>query len=251
MEGALNERYERPVVTRSSHVPIVTVIDFRRRIIAQVMASTHIPNPSPSLETEPKRCQELWFEDGTIVLQAEDSTLFRVYAGHLSRYSIVFADMLSLPKSPNYNCNDQHEGCPLVKLSDSSSNLRAYLLSILDVKFYLKLSSAELALEDVIGILHLSTNKPLDDILDSGITSSGQAVNLDPVIFRLVVKSRRELEHLSQTRTLEYIFYWSGNDPVLDCRDSEEKGMDSVWKDLPSVFNLPNWDDLTRKPEVE
>ncbi|KAL4252563.1 hypothetical protein ABKN59_005042 [Abortiporus biennis] len=121
------------------------------------MASTHIPNLSPSLETEPKRCQELWFKDGTIILQAEDSTLFQVYPGHLSQYSVVFVDMLSLPKSPNNNCNDQHEGCPLVKLSDSSSNLRAYILSILDVKFYLKLSSAELALEDVIGILRLST----------------------------------------------------------------------------------------------
>ena len=45
------------------------------------------------------RCEDLWFEDGNVVLRAED-TYFKVYEGILSRESPVFVDMFSLPHPP-------------------------------------------------------------------------------------------------------------------------------------------------------
>ena len=42
---------------------------------------------------------ELWFPDGSIVLQAE-AIYFKIYAGILSQASPVFRDMFSLPQPP-------------------------------------------------------------------------------------------------------------------------------------------------------
>ncbi|KAF8145623.1 hypothetical protein K438DRAFT_1425906, partial [Mycena galopus ATCC 62051] len=44
--------------------------------------------------------QDLWFEDGNIVIQAGNSQ-FRVYRGVLAKRSSVFQDMLSSPQPPD------------------------------------------------------------------------------------------------------------------------------------------------------
>ncbi|KAL4252264.1 hypothetical protein ABKN59_002585 [Abortiporus biennis] len=93
---------------------------------------------APSLQTELKRCPELWFDDGTIIIRAED-TLFRVYAGQLSRCSPVFKDTFSLPQPPLADgVNELYEGCPLVVLNDSAADIEAFLLAIFDVQCCLK-----------------------------------------------------------------------------------------------------------------
>lgn len=56
-----------------------------------------------------------WFDDGNIILQAEQ-TQFRVYRGLLASSSTIFSDMLSVPQP---NTPDQLvEGCPVVELPD-------------------------------------------------------------------------------------------------------------------------------------
>ncbi|KAJ7221392.1 hypothetical protein GGX14DRAFT_388571 [Mycena pura] len=57
----------------------------------------------------PLRVQELWFSDGTIVLQAGNSQ-FRVYQGILAARSPVFKDMLSVPQ-PEPEDTTLIEGC--------------------------------------------------------------------------------------------------------------------------------------------
>ncbi|KAI0784158.1 hypothetical protein C8Q75DRAFT_397623 [Abortiporus biennis] len=94
---------------------------------------------APSLQTDLKRCPELWFDDGTIVIRAED-TLFRVYAGQLSRCSAVFKDTFSLPQPPlGDDANEVYEGTPLVVLNDSAADMEAFLLAIFDVQCCLKI----------------------------------------------------------------------------------------------------------------
>jgi hypothetical protein len=46
---------------------------------------------------EPQRVQDLWFEDGNLVIQAGNSQC-RVYRGVLATRSLVFKDMLSFPQ---------------------------------------------------------------------------------------------------------------------------------------------------------
>ncbi|KAJ7668678.1 hypothetical protein DFH06DRAFT_1321912 [Mycena polygramma] len=72
------------------------------------------------------RSPELWFDDGSVVLQAQN-TQFRVHWGVLSNQSTVFRDMRGLPQPPD---QDSVEGCPVIELSDSADDVE-YLLDTL------------------------------------------------------------------------------------------------------------------------
>lgn len=72
--------------------------------------------------TDRQRCSDLWFDDGNIVLQAEQ-TLFRVFKSVLGRESSVFADMLSLPG----RSAELYEGIPLVHMPDSAEDMTLFL----------------------------------------------------------------------------------------------------------------------------
>lgn len=69
-----------------------------------------------------------WFDDGNIILQAEN-TQFRVYRGILAASSSIFADMFSMPQ-PALCAETMMEGCSVVHLSDSAEDLR-YVLEAL------------------------------------------------------------------------------------------------------------------------
>jgi hypothetical protein len=69
------------------------------------------------------RCEELWFPDGSLVVRA-DKTVFRVYRGMLATASPVFSDMLSFPQPDGA---ETVEGCPVVVLHDSATDLRHFL----------------------------------------------------------------------------------------------------------------------------
>ncbi|TFK47453.1 hypothetical protein OE88DRAFT_1666251 [Heliocybe sulcata] len=77
---------------------------------------------------ELSKCEDLWFDDGTIVLQAEQ-TLFRVYRGLLVQNSEIFADMFSLP-TLNSGGGDLIEGCQVVFLHDTAQELTHFLKAI-------------------------------------------------------------------------------------------------------------------------
>ncbi|KAJ7023077.1 hypothetical protein C8F04DRAFT_1135580 [Mycena alexandri] len=85
----------------------------------------------------PKRVEELWFEDGNIVLQAGNSQ-FRVYRGVLAARSHVFQDMLSFPQPPD---SDLVDGCPLVHLPDSEIEVCFFLKAIFDPEFLMPFPS--------------------------------------------------------------------------------------------------------------
>lgn len=86
-----------------------------------------------------KRSLRFWFDDGSVVLQAED-TQFRVHQTLLSLHSEVMKGCFSCPQP---NDAENLEGCPVVRLPDSAldiDNLCAllyglyqYVLDILDV----------------------------------------------------------------------------------------------------------------------
>ncbi|GJE90736.1 hypothetical protein PsYK624_068800 [Phanerochaete sordida] len=96
------------------------------------------------------RCEDVWFEDGTVVLQA-DRTLFRVYAGVLSRHSAFFSDLFAAPRPSDV---ETYEGCLLVGMQgDNPEDVRNFLLAMLDIEHFETLISDPCA---AVAILKLS-----------------------------------------------------------------------------------------------
>ena len=99
---------------------------------------------SPSPPPEPLgliKHADLWFCDGSVILQAE-YTLFRVHKSQLSRRSIVFSDMFALAQPPVMTthatlADETYEGCPAVKLHDSAEDVANLLLALYDGPFVL------------------------------------------------------------------------------------------------------------------
>ncbi|KAJ3558802.1 hypothetical protein NM688_g713 [Phlebia brevispora] len=84
-------------------------------------------SPSPSLAPEPQEHESLWFDDGNIILRAED-TMFRVYRGVLCRASDVFKDLFDIPQPSDPETID---GIPVVRMPDSALELA----DVLDILF--------------------------------------------------------------------------------------------------------------------
>ena len=70
-----------------------------------------------------ERSAEFWFEDGSVVLVAQN-TGFRVYRALLARQSTVFANMFS---SSAPSSEEMFEGCPVVHVSDSAEDVAHFL----------------------------------------------------------------------------------------------------------------------------
>ena len=75
------------------------------------------------------KSDELWFEDGTVVLRA-GGVVFRVYSGILARHSPFFKNLLALPQPANART---YEGCPLIDMEgDSAQDVRDFLFALHD-----------------------------------------------------------------------------------------------------------------------
>jgi hypothetical protein len=87
---------------------------------------------SGSPNTALKKCTDLWFDDGNIVLEAE-GVGFKVYRGYLAQQSPVFAAMLTFPASQSPE--DMYGGCPLVHMPDPADHLRYLLIAMNDPRY--------------------------------------------------------------------------------------------------------------------
>ncbi|KAJ7624495.1 hypothetical protein FB45DRAFT_1030634 [Roridomyces roridus] len=69
------------------------------------------------------RSPDVWFDDGTIILQAEH-TLFRAYRGVLAAQSSIFRDTLSIPQPEE---QETFDGCTVVKVHDTAQDFQLFL----------------------------------------------------------------------------------------------------------------------------
>ncbi|KAL1671235.1 hypothetical protein EV122DRAFT_226916 [Schizophyllum commune] len=76
------------------------------------------------------RCDEIWYDDGNLVLQAE-RTQFRVHRSILCKQSIVFKDMKEASCTSAAGSTTV-EGCPVVELQDSAEAVKYMLRCIYD-----------------------------------------------------------------------------------------------------------------------
>ncbi|KAF7974530.1 hypothetical protein HWV62_11996 [Athelia sp. TMB] len=91
------------------------------------------PSGDLSSLVQPVRSEDVWYDDGNIILQAEN-TQFKVVKSILQRNSSVFKDMLSLPQ-PTSSDTELVEGCPVVHLSDSADEVRYVLKALFEREY--------------------------------------------------------------------------------------------------------------------
>lgn len=71
---------------------------------------------------------DIWFEDGNVILIAKNIT-FKVHRGQLARHSDIFYDLFSIPQPTDQPI---FEGCSMVELHDSPSDLTYLLRALYD-----------------------------------------------------------------------------------------------------------------------
>jgi len=122
-----------------------------------------VPAAGPMAENV-KRDQDVWFEDGNVVLQA-GGIAFRVYQGLLTLNSEVFADMFSVPQP---NSVERFDGCPVIHLADHPDDLR-HLLRVLfvDKKFYRR--SEQFPCTTVAALARLAHKYEIKDLLHDAL----------------------------------------------------------------------------------
>ena len=76
-----------------------------------------------------RRDDDVWLSDGSIVVVAANNVAFRVHKSTLARRSEIFRDLFCLPNADAATAETM-EGCPIVRVSDVSSDIRP-LLSVL------------------------------------------------------------------------------------------------------------------------
>ncbi|KAJ7700676.1 hypothetical protein B0H17DRAFT_925098 [Mycena rosella] len=107
--------------------------------------------------SEPRRVEDLWFEDGNLVLQAGNSQ-FRVYGGLLAARSPIFQDMLSFPQPPD---SELVEGCPLVRLPDAEIDVTHFFKAIFIPEYFAPFPALTTS-DIVVGCLRLGHKYEVD-----------------------------------------------------------------------------------------
>ncbi|KAJ7119097.1 hypothetical protein C8R44DRAFT_878604 [Mycena epipterygia] len=108
--------------------------------------------------SKPQRVQELWFEDGNLVIQAGNSQ-FRVYRG-----------------APDSELVD---GCPSVRLPDPATEVTVFLKAIFDPDFFVPFT-ATTTFDSIVGCLRLSHKYGVDYLRRRALIhlSSGHSTSL-------------------------------------------------------------------------
>ncbi|KAJ7794538.1 hypothetical protein B0H14DRAFT_2392468 [Mycena olivaceomarginata] len=111
---------------------------------------------------------EIWYEDGSVVLQAQD-TQFRVHWGVLAQQSSFFRDIQDLPQPSNQPSVD---GCPIVELQEDDSADVEYLLKVLyssSVNISTLLTQTALPLAAVRALIRLGRKYDFSELLKSAV----------------------------------------------------------------------------------
>ncbi|KAJ7057702.1 hypothetical protein C8F01DRAFT_991607 [Mycena amicta] len=114
---------------------------------------------SPSFPTPlVKRSPDVWFEDGTIILEAE-GTQFKVFRGILAANSTVFEDMLIVGSNLSSD-EEMVDGCPVVHVYDDAVDLMHFLKALHHVGYYNPPETKSFPL--IAALLRLSTKYNVD-----------------------------------------------------------------------------------------
>ncbi|KIM44191.1 hypothetical protein M413DRAFT_443222 [Hebeloma cylindrosporum] len=118
-------------------------------------------------ETQPLQRSRFWFDDGNVILQAEN-TQFRVHRSVLSLHSNVFKDMFSVPQPTDPTTMSIADGCPVITLSDKASDLE-YVLSVFYENIRAQGMLGLMPVDLVVAIIRLGKKYEIDYLCDEGL----------------------------------------------------------------------------------
>ncbi|KAJ7663269.1 hypothetical protein DFH06DRAFT_346759 [Mycena polygramma] len=110
-------------------------------------------------EADLVRANQLWFEDGGIIVKAE-TTLFRLSRGVLIIQSPIFADLFSLPQPRDAETMD---GCAVVNIPDAAADATVFFRAIFDSSFF-EAYPASTTPEVLAGVLRLSSKYEVEHL---------------------------------------------------------------------------------------
>ncbi|KAF8184217.1 hypothetical protein BJ912DRAFT_975411 [Pholiota molesta] len=136
---------------------------------ASILPSNKFPsekNDHPRLMNiiESKPHPKLWFDDGSLVIQAS-SIRYRIHRTIICQHSAIFRDMMAMPQPNDESLDNENtfDGCPVVKLEDNSDELSMLLEALYNLDYVQELELAirsgneDIALQSISGVLRLST----------------------------------------------------------------------------------------------
>ncbi|KAJ7772079.1 hypothetical protein DFH07DRAFT_879163 [Mycena maculata] len=120
------------------------------------------PAKRPRTENVLITCSDIWYRDGSVVLQAGD-TQFRVHWTVLEQNSPFFRAMQGLPQPPD---QPTVEGCPVVELPDDAEDVRYLLKALYSPTF---LMQKTLPFPAVAALIRLGRKYDFREILDATV----------------------------------------------------------------------------------
>ncbi|KDR67627.1 hypothetical protein GALMADRAFT_79593 [Galerina marginata CBS 339.88] len=149
-------------------------------------------------DEEITRASRFWFDDGNVVLQAENRQ-YRVHRSMLSRHSNIFRDMFNMPQ-PCEPAEPSVEGCPLILLTDEAEDLEQ-VLSI----FYDNIRTNDmrelLPYHQLASILRFGKKYEIDYLRDEGL----KRLRLEfPTTLELWDNSYNQCLHIMGSPTIYY-----------------------------------------------
>ena len=81
-----------------------------------------------NINAKPQQDESFWFEDGNVVVVTQQ-IVFRVHRGVLSRHSETFSGLFTLPRP---TAAEEFDGCPVVRVTDSSYDFKHLLHALYD-----------------------------------------------------------------------------------------------------------------------
>ncbi|KAJ7350587.1 hypothetical protein DFH08DRAFT_861827 [Mycena albidolilacea] len=113
-------------------------------------------------EDEPITRSEIWYQDGSVVLQAQNIQ-FRVHWSILSQNSAFFSQLMGLPQPPDQPTMDN---CPIVELQDDATDAEYLLKALYNLKF---LYQPMLPLPVVSALIRLGRKYDFRDVLEAAV----------------------------------------------------------------------------------
>ncbi|KAI0648600.1 hypothetical protein C8Q79DRAFT_903734 [Trametes meyenii] len=142
-----------------------------------------------------KQDADFWFEDGSVVIVAED-TGFRVHRSLLARVSSVFQDTFSIPQPPDAHA---HQGVPALELQDSAHDMKCLLYAIYDGRKYLGDMEPHIPFVILSAHIRLGHKYDIPEIVD-------QAVGRLETYFTTDLETWAHNEHISLDSHLPFDF---------------------------------------------
>ncbi|KAJ3513920.1 hypothetical protein NLJ89_g2689 [Agrocybe chaxingu] len=176
------------------------------------------------------RSENFWLDDGNIILQAEN-TQFRVHKSMLARQSTIFKDMFSIPQ-PTKPLDPVIEGCPVVALSDKTSDVECMLSIFYDNNNVVDLENA-LPIDQLSAILSMGKKYEITYLRDRALKrlrrcfpvtlkewddsfgdANGPSISFEPMVD--TIESVISLAHMHDISSIlpgAYLFYLSQASP--------------------------------------